>query len=197
MPQLTVLAILAILTGLFALLAAMPVDLDFQYDSLRKPRFRCRVKWLFCFVNIRLPAKKRRRVKRKKDKKKEKFRKVSLYRILSKALFSQCLDLVKKIWQSIHCIRFKAEIKAGLGEPADTGELFGAYSAAIPFSGMSDDLQVLWTPDFGQEPVLEGKSEGLIRCRPITVITAAAGFAFSRPVLKAVKRGFSQWRNRK
>jgi hypothetical protein len=50
-----------------------------------------------------------------------------------------------------------------------------------------------WEPDFGQEPVLEGTSEGLVRLRPIEMAPAVIGFVFSKPVLKTMMRGMQLW----
>ncbi|MEJ2111239.1 MAG: DUF2953 domain-containing protein, partial [Acidobacteriota bacterium] len=112
---------------------------------------------------------------------------------LSRPLLLRFLDFTRKTCRTVHLKQLHADIRAGLGEPADTGILFGAFSALFPFLGLSDVIKMQWEPDFGQEPVLEGTSEGLVRLRPIEMAPAVIGFVFSKPVLKTMMRGMQLW----
>jgi hypothetical protein len=196
---LAVLFLLAGLLGLFLLLAWVPIDLEFRFDSLGSPRFRWRIGWFFSLVGLDFPTGKRPGGKAKRHVKKKKrgrsIGKASFLRLLSKPLLFRFLGLIGKLRHAIHFRRLRADIRAGLGEPADTGMLFGAFSALIPFIAAPDAVRVRWEPDYGDEPVLEGTSEGLVRLRPIEVVAAVVRFFFSRPVLQTVKRGWQLWSN--
>ena len=195
----TVFITLAGLSFLCFCLASIPIDFEFRFDSCRHPRFQCRIGWLFSLVKVDLPSGKRpeapgkKRVKRKEKWKR--FGKVSFLKLLSKALFLRCLRLAKQVLRAFHFKQFRVDIKAGLGEPADTGMLYGLLSAGAAFIELSDARRVRWTPDFGNEPVLEGTSDGVIRFRPIVALPAFAGFFFSRPVLRALRQGIGIWKS--
>lgn len=191
----TVFAILAGLFGLFLFLIAVPIELKFQFDSLNSPRFRMRIGWLFSLVELDLPHRKqssKQSRKRVKPKRKRTGYRVFL-KLLSRPLLLRFLDFIRKTCRAVHLKQLRADIRAGLGEPADTGILFGAVSALFPFRGMTEVVRMQWEPDFGQEPVIEGTSEGTIRLRPIEMAPAVIGFVFSKPVLKTMIRGMRLW----
>jgi len=191
-----VFVILMGLFGFFLFLASIPIDLKFQFDSFQSPRFRCRIGWFFSLIELNLPAERRFPGKKKKRRKTERksIGGFSFFRLLSRPLLIRSMDFTWKIRRTIHWTRLRGDIKAGLGEPADTGILFGYFSAVLPLFDGSDERRLRWEPDFGDEPLLEGTSEGVARLRPIEIIPVVLAFIFSKPVLQAMRRGLRQWR---
>ena len=185
----------------FLCLVAIPVDFGYRFDSGQKPCFRCHVGWFFSLVTVSLPSRERNSVARKKRiKKKDKGKREGyspFLNLLSRPLFLQCSHLIKKVLRSIHFKKFRAEITAGLGDPADTGLLYGAFSMIVPVFGSTREIRQFWIPDFGNEPVLKGTSDGLIRFHPIEVLPAFLSFFFSKPVRRALKKGVGIWKSRK
>ena len=191
----TILAILIGLFGLFLCLVSIPVDLKLKFDSVESPRFRWRIGWLFNLIELdfppgkRLPEKRKKRVKRgKKHRRAHQF-----LRFCSRPLLLQVLDLIREIHRAAHLKQLHADIRAGLGEPADTGVLFGAVSVMFPFWGMPNTIRMRWEPDFGEEPTLEGTLEGQLRLRPIGLMPAVVSFVFSKPVLLTIRRELRLW----
>lgn len=191
--------VLAGLLGLFVCLFSVPINLRFSFDSTVSPRFHLQIGWLFNAVRFGLPAEGKSRKKREKriKKKRKPVEMRAFLELISRPLIFRFFDLARKIRRAVHLNHLHADIRAGLGDPADTGILFGAVSSISPFCRMPGGIRMHWEPDFGEEPVLEGASEGMVRLRPIALAPAVFGFLFSKPVRQGLRRGFRLWNRMK
>lgn len=191
--------VLAGLFGLFVCLFSVPINLSFRFDSDDSPPFHMQIGWLFIAIQLGLPAKRKSLKKREPRKKKKKKPAVAraFLELLSGPLILRFLDLIRKICRAIHLRYLRADLRAGLGEPADTGMLFGAFHSLFPFRRMLDRVHMQWEPDFGDEPVLEGAGEGMVRLRPIALMPAVLGFFVSKQVRQVFWRGFKIWNRMK
>ncbi len=188
-------AILAILFGLLLLLLSIPVDFIFQFDSRQSPALHFQIGWLFSLARFKIGKKKKKKPKRKKpDKKKAKKRgrkkggsKFRFLGLITEALLRRVLRLVMDIFRAIHFRKVGADLRAGLGEPADTGMIFGLASPAFLLLPNSIQSQIRLSPDFGDEAVFAGDAFGSIRLWPIEIIFIVLKFIFSRPVLRTIK----------
>ncbi|MEJ2636702.1 MAG: DUF2953 domain-containing protein [Calditrichia bacterium] len=188
-------AILAILFGLLLLLLSIPVDFIFQFDSRQSPALHFQIGWLFSLARFKIGKKKKIKPKRKNpDKKKAKKRgrkkgasKFRFLGLITEALLRRVFRLLLDIFRAIHFRKVGADIRAGLGEPADTGMIFGLTSPVFLLLPNSVQSQIRLSPDFGDEAVFAGDASGSIRLWPIEIIFIALKFIFSRPVLRTIK----------
>jgi hypothetical protein len=77
-------------------------------------------------------------------------------------------------------------MKLGLGDPADTGILFGVITPLFIFTGSSQTIKINIQPDFEREN-LEGHAGGALRVYPVRFIKPVILFVFSMTTLKALK----------
>ncbi len=194
-------AILAILLGLFFVLISIPVDFIFRFDSFRSPSFRFQMGWFFSLVKIKIGEKKKKPPKPKKPKKKKAKKKgkskIQFARLITRSLLFRVLRLVRDVLGSFNLMHIDADLEAGLGEPADTGMVFGAVWPLLALMPVSLRQQIRLSPNFGTEPVLAGTANGDIRIWPILIIFVILRFIFSGPVLRTIKNIIViKWRNR-
>jgi len=122
----------------------------------------------------------------------------TIYKILRiKGLLKQCRSLVWEVLGSLSVSKLAVDLKLGLGNPADTGLLFAIIGPAIPFVKFPFPHEIRLQPSFSDEIVFEGFSRGKIRVLPIQLLPPVFKFAFSLPVLRAIKRlSLSRWRRK-
>ena len=193
-------AVLAILFVLFILLISIPVDFRFRFDSSQCPSFGLQIGWLFSLVKIQISDKAKKPLRLKKPRKKKAkngVSKIQFSKLVTRSLMLRLLRLAKDIF---NCFRFKlidVDIRAGMGVPSDTGMIFGYISAVFPIFTASVQGRIRITPDFSDEPVLEGSSAGIVRLWPLEIIFVILTFVFSRPVLQTIRSAILQWSNRR
>jgi len=77
-------------------------------------------------------------------------------------------------------------VRAGTGDPADTGELCGLVQPLLLLVPRGPAVCVEFEPEFMQE-VFEAEVEGRGRLVPARIVGAAGRFVFSRAGMKAIK----------
>jgi len=95
------------------------------------------------------------------------------------------LRFVSDLWSAIHKQDVRLWIRAGLGDPADTGRLWAVLG---PLSGMFSrpgDISIAIEPDF-LDATLEVDSSGTVRVVPLQIMAIALGLLVS----PAMWRGF-------
>jgi hypothetical protein len=187
------LAILANLVGLIVLLCVIPIDFAFRYDSSGSPSFTFQIGWFFSLIKISPRERKAKAMEPRipvKRKSKKRLFNIQYLRLMDKPLVLRTFCLVRDM---LHCLHFKsvnAELKAGLGEPAESGMLFGLITCFLPIVPRTYLEQISIVPDFGDEPVLEGSAAGYIRLWPVEIIGVVLMFAISRPFIRMMRRRF-------
>ena len=189
--------IIATLAGLAALIIfalSMPLDLRLHIDTYGRPRFRMRLSWLFGLVNKEItkkeekPEDKKKAVKlEQKPKEKRPGARIILEILRVKGLLRQIKILLKDILRLPRIRAIEADLKVGLGDPADTGLLFAFIGPAAPFLGSSFRNEIKVQPSFTDDAILEGSLCGALRLRPFQVITPLLRFVFSLPTLRVAK----------
>jgi len=193
---------LAIFLALLLLfLVSVPVDFILQFHSSRRPPFYFLIGWLFGLFKFDIRKKKKKspnhnKPEQKKPQGKSQF-KIRYVGVLAKQLPFRILRLAEDIFHSLHFKTIEIDLKAGLGEPADTGRAWGMVYPLLTLTPYSRLKKIRLIPDFSDEPVLEGDACVYIRLWPIEIILAALKFVFSRPVLQTLKKVILlKWRNR-
>lgn len=110
-------------------------------------------------------------------------------------VLAEVMRAVARILGSLRWERLRLRGRVGLGDPALTGMLYGAYEASR--RGWSRLVDVRLVPEF-VEPALWGEAEGAVRIWGWRVLWPLVRLVFSRPsrrLIWALIRGW--WRNRR
>jgi len=184
----------AIFLSLVVILLAMPVTLTYQLSWKQTLSANIRLNWAFGLVradvspNRAVPGPDKPDAARNKAGRqgKSKGRKTSVMGAIRQPAFRRRIfRFVSDLWRAIHKQNVRLRVRLGLGDPADTGRLWGVLG---PLSGMltrAPDIRIAIEPDF-VDPVLEVDSSGTIRVIPLEIVLIALGLLFSPPVWRGV-----------
>jgi len=106
------------------------------------------------------------------------------------ALLRRMLRFISDLWRSVRKEDVQLNVRLGLGDPADTGQLWAVVG---PIAGILADVEgaaIAIVPDF-VDATVELDSRGSIRLTPLHILSLAAALLFSPPVwrgLRAAKR---------
>jgi len=108
-------------------------------------------------------------------------------------VLAEVVRAIIRILRGLHWERLRVRGRVGLGNPAYTGMIYGAYAASRV--GWSRGVDAHLVPEFA-EPALWGEIEGAVRIWGWRVLWPLVRLAFSRPIWRlawALARG--SWRN--
>jgi hypothetical protein len=156
------------------------------------------LQWLFGLVRIQLPSsastttdRAQETVKITEPKKLQASRKANpMIALRQKAFRQRLFRLIGDLWRAVHKQHVMLRIRIGLGDPADTGQLWALVG---PLSGMLatiQDAMIEIEPEF-IDSVFELDSSGKIRIVPLQLLYLTFGLLLS-PVFW---RGINQMRN--
>jgi hypothetical protein len=190
----TVLILLALAA---ALVAALFVPLDYAISARTRAGVRFRIRWLFGLVRIThtgsasgRPARPRRGPAERRQPRRSRSQlragRIAGRLVAIEGLPYRAARLVGDCLRSPGLRRARISVRAGTGDPADTGELYGlacALRACLPRAGV---LRLQLVPEF-RDAVFDAQAEGSGRCDPARLVGALGRFALSRPGLRAIK----------
>ena len=189
-----IIAIVAGLAAIVILALFVPLDLRIYVNVNGIPKFSMKLGWLFGLVSKEMakkeqkPDDKRRAFKVERESRvKGPAARTALRILRARGLLKQLKLLLKSILRIPKIRDLEADLKVGLGDPADTGLLFALIGPATPFLGSSLRNEIKLQPSFADEATLEGSLHGAIRLQPIQVIIPLIRFVFSLPILRAAK----------
>ncbi|OGO02618.1 MAG: hypothetical protein A2Y91_01075 [Chloroflexi bacterium RBG_13_54_8] len=174
------------------LLLLIPIDLVFSVEKDAHFRSKVRSVWLFGLVGKGIGGGKNRQRHEEGEKEKFKKRRGEMGEYLVAALNTEgfphrLFGFVREVFRLLKVRKLKADFRAGLGGPVETGMLFALLGPAVAlvrsFSSVAD---IRIEPDFEKE-TLEGYCEGDIRVVPIRLVKPLASFLLSRPTMRAAK----------
>ena len=172
----------------------VPLDIVFNMDTNGRPRFTIRLLWLFGLVRkeIRKAEKKAERGKKgikSKRRLRDRGRRVrAVITILrTKGMVKQLRRLSKETISRLQIRELGADVRVGLGGPAETGMLFAFIGPVVLFLSIFCSHRIHLQPSFGDEAVFEGHSFGTVRLRPIWLVPIFTRFAFSPATMRAAK----------
>lgn len=175
----------------------------FHADVNGRPRVRLRFSWLFGLVRQEIAGKKGKPSEKKRatraGRKRRRADIMLIFRVLkTKGLLKRLQELLKDMFSRFNFRDLVADFKVGLGDPADTGLLFAIIGPATALFGSSRLYQIKLEPDFGDDAVLQGYSYGVIRLRPIQLVTPALKFTFSLTTVRLARTLIlSKWKRKK
>lgn len=190
-PMLT--GVLIVLLFLIALLA-IPVTLTFDVSWPKASHQDTVLNWAFGLVKLRIPASAPKesaagddRSKRKSDRSKHsqgKSPNVSAAFGL-KPFRQRIVRFLGDLWHAVQKKDLSLRVRLGLGDPADTGQLWAIVGPVAGLMANVRDAAVSIEPDFSAS-TFELNSAGSIRLVPLRVIFLTAGLLLSPPIWQGV-----------
>ena len=182
-----------IFLSLIVILLAMPVTLTYQFSWKETPSANLRLNWAFGLVradvspDLAKPGPDKPDATRKKAARRGKStgRKNFMAAIRQAPFRRRMLRFVTDLWRTIHKKNVQLLVRLGLGDPADTGQLWAVLG---PLSGMLArlrDIRVTIEPDF-LDATLEVDSSGTIRMIPLQVAVIVFGLLFSPSIWRGI-----------
>lgn len=185
----------AFLLLLIALLA-IPVTLTFQVSWQQVFQSDIKLLWLFGLVRVRLPsfqsempslegeepAEKISRVARSPRKKTNLFA-----AIRQKSFRRRIIRFISDFWRAVHKRNVSLRIRIGLGDPADTGQLWAVVGPVAGILANVQEASIEIQPEF-LDTTFELDSGGNIRIIPLQMIYLTIGLLLSPPVWRGIKQ---------
>lgn len=193
------------LTGVVAfllliVLLAIPITLTFQVSLRQAFQGHIKLQWLFGLVRVRLPLFQSKGLSLEGKELKQKIsrferpprKKKDFFAVIRQKAFRRRINrFIRDFWRAVHKRNVSLRIRIGLGDPADTGQL---WAIAGPVAGMLANVQeasIEIEPEFF-DTTFELDGSGNIRLIPLQIIYLTVGLLLSPPVwqgLKQMKRG--------
>jgi hypothetical protein len=180
--------------SLIVILLAVPVTVTYQFSWREAPTADVRLNWAFGLVRADVspnrirPRHSNQKAARKKDpgRGKSTRRKANIVAGIRQPMFRRrILRFVSDVWRAIHKKNVELRVRLGLGDPADTGQLWAALG---PLSGMlasRRDIRFAIEPDF-LDATLDLEGSGTIRVVPLQMVIIVLGLLVSPPVWRGV-----------
>lgn len=177
-------------------LLAIPLTLTFQVSWQEAFRNDAELKWAFGLVRKRiLPARSKpvaskseqhdRRTSRSRQSTRTKPNLLSALR--QKGFRHRITRFVGDVWHAVHKEDVKMRLRIGLGDPADTGQLWAFLGPISEMLGSVQDVSVKFEPEFIDE-TLEFVGNGSIRIIPLQMICLAAALMLSPSIWPVIKQ---------
>lgn len=187
------LIIIAILLVLLLVLLTVPISVAFRMDRIKEINGHVIFHWLFGLVRLRIGIpgavkavsrhKKKSREKTKKRRQNGNVR-VVIALLKESSFRRRVIRFIKDLLCAAHGRDLYLRLRIGLGDPADTGRLWGLLG---PVAGIVTNLrsaEVRIEPEF-LAPALEVETYGEFRCIPLQFIALATAFMLSPATLQA------------
>lgn len=178
----------------FGLLLAVPVDIYICVTKEAALHSLVRVKWLFGLISKEIKSQKKplgaelevREKKKKAKKKRGKNIRLIFALLRTRGLISQVIRFLRNILRQIHIRELKVELYLGLGDPGETGMLFGLMSPLLLGIRGLLPLDIQIQPDFINAS-LRGNGEVIIRLLPIRFVAAFIILLASPTTVRIIK----------
>ncbi|MFO7593763.1 MAG: DUF2953 domain-containing protein [Pseudomonadota bacterium] len=179
-----------LLLSIIALLT-IPVALSFQLTWQQAFHGSLKVNWLFGLVRIpvTLPitgtAKTKGQTRHKSRAPRKKQNLGNLFR--QKPLRRRAFRFIRDFWRAIDKRGLSLHLRVGLGDPADTGQLWAFVGPLAALASNTREASIRFEPDFF-DTAFEMQSSGEIRFVPLYLIYLTLGLLLSAPVIRAIKQ---------
>jgi hypothetical protein len=184
-----------IFLSLIVVLLAVPVTLTYQLSFRQTISADLRLIWAFGLVRADIsPDREKSKPDKpegahpkpgRRDKAPSRKNTDVLAAIRQPSFRRRILRFIADVWRAIRKKNVELLVRIGLGDPADTGQLWGAFG---PLSGMLArvrDIRITIVPDF-LDPTFEVDSSGTIRVIPLQFVILALGLLFSPSIWRGV-----------
>lgn len=187
---------IAVFLLLIIALLAIPVILTFKVSWQQNLQGNVELLWLFSLVRIRLSPPRPKapsmagnkpvedicragRTSRKRGK---------VFNVLrNKAFRQRIFRFIGDCWRAVHKRNLSIRVRIGLGDPADTGQLWAIIGPVAGILANARDASIEIVPEF-IDPALDLDSSGNIRIIPLQMLYLAAGLLLSPPVWRGIQQ---------
>lgn len=186
--------VVIVLLALIALLA-IPVTLTYQVTWRQAFQGDVTLQWLFGLVRLQLPLRQPKipsssaiNVTQDEHKKSSSGNKSNpIAAIRQKSFRQRMIKFIRDFWHAIQKHNLTLRIRIGLGDPADTGQMWAIIG---PVSGMLATIEqasIEIEPEF-IDSVFELDSSGNVRIIPLQMIYLAFGLLLSPAIWQGIKQ---------
>lgn len=188
-------ALLIALLVLVALLS-VPVTLVYRCNWRQSLQGEASLRWLFGLVRVRLaPPRGGKRAARKqaaadatRTRPKPARKKIDpLAALRQKPFRRRVLRFVRELWRAFRKRDLRLRIRVGLGDPADTGWLWGVLGPVSGLLSNVEDASIELEADF-VDAVFELDSRGNVSVIPLRLVYLVLGLLCSPPFWRGMRR---------
>lgn len=188
--------IVVIILLLITALLAVPLTINFRLSRYESTEGEVALQWLFGLVKVDLSNIQPDEQSDEKQKAKRPGRRRSSKLNPSTALHQRpfrqrLIRFARDIWHAIRRDDFRLTLRLGLGDPADTAQLWAIIGPLSGMLFMAEDAEITIEPDF-IETSFEFEGSGRIRLIPIQLLYLVMGLLLS----PAIWRGLNSARSR-
>lgn len=175
-----------IFLSLVVFLLAVPVSLTYQLLWKQRLSAKLRLNWAFGLVRADVSPDVAKPKPDTSEDARKKGNKTNFMAAIRQAPFRRrMLRFISDVWRAIHKKNVQLLVRMGLGDPADTGQLWAVLGPLSAMLARLRDIRVVIEPDF-LDPTFEVDSSGTIRLIPLQLVGLALGLLFSPPVWRGI-----------
>lgn len=183
-----------IFLSLIVFLLAMPVTLTYQLFWKQTLSANIRLNWAFGLVRTdvvpdlaRSRSDKPEAARKKAGRRsKSKGKKTNFLAAIRQPSFRRrIIRFLSDAWRAIYKKNVRLLVRMGLGDPADTGQLWAVLGPLSAMFAHLRDIRISIEPDF-LDTTLEVDSSGTIRLIPLQFVILALGLLFSPPIWRGI-----------
>ena len=186
--------VVIVLLALFAILA-IPVNLTYLVCWRQTFQGDMTLQWLFGLVRLQLPLRRpttpsssAKKVARSNHKKLSSGRKSNpIAAIRQKSFRQRMIKFTRDFWHAIQKHNLTLRIRIGLGDPADTGQMWAIVGPVSGILAAIEEASIEIEPEF-IDSVFELDSSGNIRVIPLQMIYLVFGLLLSPAIWQGIKQ---------
>lgn len=187
--------VVACLLLLIALLA-IPLTLNFQLSWKHVFERDIKLQWAFGLVRLRIPFRQPKspspqgealeqridRLERSYSKRQNFFAVVR-----QKTFRRRIIRFISDLWHTVHKRNLTLRIRVGLGDPADTGQLWGILGPVAGILANVQEASITIEPEF-LDATFELNSSGSIRIIPLQMVCLAVALLLSPTIWRGIRQ---------
>jgi len=177
-------------------LLAIPLTLTFKASWQQALQGHIKLQWLFGFVRLQFPLSPSKASSHEDEEQAEKIssfereprKKRNPFPVIRQQAFRRRIArFISDLWHAVHKSNVSLRMRVGLGDPADTGQLWAFVG---PVSGMLANFReaaIDIEPDF-LDTTFELDGSGTIRIIPLQLMYLTGGLLLSPPVWQGIRK---------
>jgi len=187
---------LLLLIVLLVALLAIPVTLTFQLSWQQSFQGNLKLQWAFGLVRVRFPLSQLKAPSlegKEMTQKNSRYQrsprnKTNLFAVIGQQAFRRrIMKFISDFWRSVHKRNVSLRIRIGLGDPADTGQLWAIVGPVAGILSNANEASIEIIPEFF-DTTIELHSSGSIRLIPLQMIYLTIGLLLSPPIWQGIKQ---------
>lgn len=173
---------------------AIPVTLTYQLSWPQDSQQDTLLEWAFGLVKVRIPVSEPKALssagnesKRKTRRSRDSYGKRTnvLAAIRSKPFRQRIVRFIGDMWQAIHKKNVSLRVRVGLGDPADTGQLWAIVGPIAALLATVQGAAIAIVPEFS-DSTFELNTAGSIRVIPLQLILVTIALLLSPPIWQGI-----------